>query len=295
MSSLQEDLQTPKISIEKFAQVTRRVLGYISSIVSTRVSAGVYLIFSSEVAGTSKFARPVNESLFISDTIQFDSQFIIFLRIMERLKNRECISADDCTSVDSVLYTIQQSIGVGMDFLCNPNSARKHVGNRFEELIRLTISMLGVTSNNIVFKIPYSSEHGLKKYSCETDLIISPHASIQSNTTLIDEHEVIVSLKTTSKDRMGKIFLDKLLMEKFAGHPVKVVGIFLNDIQRKGEDNVNYTFVSGLFMVYTNFLTKLEGVYYINPPPITRRSPYNQHIASFSKFISEDIWDLITP
>jgi len=47
--------------------------------------------------------------------------------------------------------------------------------------------------------------------------------------------EIVVSLKTTSKDRMGKIFLDKLLMQKFAGHSVKVIGIFLNDVQIKNK------------------------------------------------------------
>lgn len=295
MSSLQKDLQTPKASLNEFAQVTRRVLEYISSIVSKRVSSGGYVILVSEVAGTSKFARPINESLYINNTEQFDSRFASFITIMERLKNRESISADDCTTIDSVMYTLQQSIGVGMDFLCNPNSARKHVGNRFEELIRLAIKLLGVTSDKIVFKIPYPSEEGEKLYSCETDLIISPHESIQSTTRLVSSDEVVISLKTSSKDRMGKIFLDKLLMEKFANHPVKVVGIFLNDVQRKGEDSVNYTFVSGLFMVYTKFLTELEGVYFIDPPPVTKREPYNRHISTFSKLISEDIWKLITP
>ena len=111
----------------------------------------------------------------------------------------------------------------------------------------------------------------------------------------IDDKEVVVSLKTTSKDRMGKIFLDKLLMQKFAGHSVKVIGIFLNDVQRKETKQISYTFLSGLFMVYTKFLTKLEGVYFIDPPPITKKTPYNQHISPFSKFVTEDIWELLSP
>ena len=54
-------------------------------------------------------------------------------------------------TVDSVVYTIQQAMGVGMDFLCNPNSSRKHVGNRFEELIRLIVTELGVKNDKVVF------------------------------------------------------------------------------------------------------------------------------------------------
>jgi len=189
---------------------------------------------------------------------------------------------------------MQQSIGVGMDFLCNPNSSRKHVGNRFEELIRIIVTQLGVKNDKVVFKIPYPSEDGEKLYSCETDIILSPHNSVKSGTKSIDEKEIVISLKTTSKDRMGKIFLDKLLMQKFAEHPVKVIGIFLNDVQRKDTKQTSYTFVSGLFMVYTKFLTQLEGVYFIDPPPITKQAPYNQHISSFSKFIAEDIWKLLS-
>ena len=93
---------------------------------------------------------------------------------------------------------------------------------------------------------------------------------------------------------MGKIFLDKLLMQKFADHSVKVIGIFLNDVQRKDTKQISYTFVSGLFMVYTKFLTELEGVYFIDPPPITKGVPCNQHISPFSKFIAEDIWNLLS-
>ena len=112
---------------------------------------------------------------------------------------------------------------------------------------------------------------------------------------MIDKEEIVISLKTSSKDRMGKIFLDKLLMQKFAEHPVKVVGIFLNDVQRKETKQIGFTFVSGLFMVYTKFLTQLEGVYFIDPPPITQGNPYNQHIFPFSQFIAADIWKLLSP
>jgi hypothetical protein len=181
-----------------------------------------------------------------------------------------------------------------MDFLCNPNSSRKHVGNRFEELIRLIITQLGIENDKKIFKIPYPSEDGKKFYSCETDIILSPHNAVESDTKSIDEDEVVISLKTTSKDRMGKIFLDKLLMEKFAEHPVKVVGIFLNDVQRKEAEKISYTFVSGLFMVYTKFLIQLEGVYFVDLPPVTQKSPLNQYIWSFSKFIAKDVWKLLS-
>lgn len=296
MKPLPEDLQTPKQSLDEFSDVTKRVLGYLPNVVSGKVEARDYIILSSIVAGTSKFARPINKELFVFGTDDFDVKYNDFLSVLEKIKNRNSITTDEeYNLIDSVVYTVQQSIGVGMDFLCNPNSARKHVGNRFEELIRLIVTQLGIVNDKVVFKIPYPSEDEEKLYSCETDIIVSPHNSVKSGTKSIDEDEIVVSLKTTSKDKMGKIFLDKLLMQRFAEHPVKVVGIFLNDVQRKDTKKISYTFVSGLFMVYTKFLTELEGVYFVDPPPATRKAPYNQHISPFSKFLAEDIWELLSP
>ena len=117
---------------------------------------------------------------------------------MVKVKNQKTITEEEHNIIDSVVYTIQQSIGVGMDFLCNPNSSRKHVGNRFEELIRLTVKQLDVSSDKVVFKIPYPSEDGEKLYSCETDIVLSPHASVKSGTKSIDEDEIVISLKTVS-------------------------------------------------------------------------------------------------
>mgnify|MGYP001557538538 CR=1 FL=1 len=196
--------------------------------------------------------------------------------------------------VDSVVYTIQQSIGVGLDLLGESNSARKHVGNRFEELIRAVVDAAGVCNEKIVFKIPYVEDGQERTYSCETDMVLSPGDRVKSSSQMIDPNEVVISLKTSSKDRMGKIFLDKMLMKEFAGHPVKVVGIFHNDVQRKGSDRVSFTFVSGLFMVYTKFLTELEGVYFIDPPPAVAKSPFNEHISRFSDFVLKDIWGLLS-
>ena len=130
MKSLPEDLQTPKQNLDEFADVTKRVLDYLPNIVSERVETRDYTILSSVVAGTTKFARPVNNNLFINKIDEFKKSYKLFLEALKQIKNGKKIKREDYSTIDSVVYTIQQSIGVGMDFLCNPNSARKHVGNR---------------------------------------------------------------------------------------------------------------------------------------------------------------------
>ncbi len=185
-------------------------------------------------------------------------------------------------------------IGAGLDLLVDPNSARKHVGNRFEELVRSVFNEMGITNEHIVLKIPYETEEGTKIYKCENDLVLTPYDRVKSSSKTLDEKEIVVSVKTTSKDRMGKMFIDKLLLERFVGHKQKVIGIFLNDVQRKQRNNISHTLVSGLFMVYTKFLTKLDGVYYIDPPPNATKEPYNKYMDSFSTLVLRDVQILLS-
>jgi hypothetical protein len=177
--------------------------------------------------------------------------------------------------------------------LVNPNSARKHVGNRFEELIKAIFAEMGIANKKTVLQIPYQTDEGEKSYKCENDLILSPFKEVKSTNKYLDENEVVVSAKTTSKDRMGKMFIDKILLERFVGHKQKVIGIFLNDVQRKEENNIGYTLVSGLFMVYSKFLTELEGVYYFDPPPNAYKEPFKKHMKPFSELLTRDIWRLL--
>ena len=93
---------------------------------------------------------------------------------------------------------------------------------------------------------------------------------------------------------MGKMFIDKILLERFVEHNQKVIGIFLNDVQRKESNNISFTLVSGLFMVYSNFLTELEGVYYLDPPPNALKEPFNKYMKTFSELITKDIWSLLS-
>jgi len=215
--------------------------------------------------------------------------------LIEKLKTKnDCWDDSEKKLIDSILYTIQQSIGAGFDLLVNQNSARKHVGNRFEELMKSIFTEMSVANKKTVLQIPYKTDEGEKNYKCENDLILSPFEEVRSTNKHLDKNEIVVSIKTTSKDRMGKMFIDKILLERFVKHDQKIIGIFLNDVQRKGSDNISYTLVSGLFMVYSNFLTELEGIYYLDPPPNVFKEPFNKYMRPFSELVTKDIWSLLS-
>lgn len=323
MLSLEKDLQQRKSSLLEFEQVVSRVLIYLPNVLSGYEDKSGYRIYYSNNSGTKKFVRPINKQLFIMDFEDFKLKLEAFKLILDRIKNKDkTFNSSDKNLIDSVLYTMQQAIGAGFDLLVDPNSARKHVGNRFEELIKVVFTFIGIPNKKVVIKIPYETEEGKKDYTCENDLILSPYPELSSDNVVkpiildlkedknesspyddlilsteaeidakryINKREVVVSVKTTSKDRMGKMFMDKILLEKFVGHELKVIGIFLNDVQRKGDNSISYTLVSGLFMVYNQFITQLNGVYYLDSPPNAEKEPYNKYIKRFSDLITEDI------
>lgn len=295
MIPLDKDLQGNKKSLAEFGDLTCRVLDYLPNVLSGSKEKNGYLIYFSKIAATTKYVRPINKRLFLNEVRTFKSSFKKLTKIFGKIHTKSDILQDEKDVIDRTIYTIQQSIGAGLDLLVNPNSARKHVGNRFEELIKVIFTEIGVANKKIVLQIPYKTEEGLKTYKCENDLIISPFSEVKSSSQIIEEHEVVVSIKTTSKDRMGKMFIDKILLERFNRHPQKVIGIFLNDVQRKEANNISYTLVSGLFMVYTKFLTELEGIYYLDPPPNVNKKPYSNYMRPFSELITKDLDKLLSP
>ena len=295
MLPLDQDLQLQKNSLQEFKEITLRVLEYFPNIITNYSEKNGYRIHTSVIAGTTKFLRPINQRLFIYSTDSFKTKFSRFREVCLWLKSgKRNLSVGEKELIDSVVYTIQQSIGAGFDLLVNPNSARKHVGNRFEDMIKTIFTEIGIANKKTVLQIPYATDEGEKTYKCENDLILSPFDEVKSDGTYLDENEIVISVKTTSKDRMGKMFIDKLLLERFVKHNQRVIGIFLNDVQRKGNDNISYTLVSGLFMVYSRFLTELDGVYYIDPPPNVFKEPFNKYMKPFSELISKDIWYLLS-
>lgn len=109
--------------------------------------------------------------------------------------------------------------------------------------------------------------------------------------------KAIGSVKTSSKDRLDKIFIDKFLFNRLTGKDVPHVAIFLNDVQRIGalpNFGIGATFLPGHFKGYTVKLNPLEGVYYCDIRPNMRtENILKEHIWTFDKFVFDDLWELL--
>jgi hypothetical protein len=191
--------------------------------------------------------RPLNSNLFYTAR-EAKENLSRFLKIIANVKGNDSLTNREI--INRSIYTIQQSIGASLDALPagRSNVARKINGDLFERLIRLLLIQAGVDCTSGVVKIPITepSRNGLVKFSMsyQHDLIIKSGEFVK----------IIGSVKTSSKDRLDKIFVDKFLLGKLTGKDVPHVAIFLNDVQRKGKEpnyGVNATFLPGHFKGYT--------------------------------------------
>lgn len=217
---------------------------------------------------------------------------------MEVIKNIRDIPENDFYRRQVLIrsiYTFQQCIGAALDALPvgQSNKARKINGDLFERLIQLLIKRVGVHCRTGTIQVPVKID-GETAFNMQYqhDLLISALENPK-------ELRAIGSVKTSSKDRIGKIFVDKLLYSKMTGTSLPHIAIFLNDVQRKktrqeNEYGINSTFLSGHFKGYTVNLKPLDGVYYCDIRPNMQTEPIlKEHIKTIDRFFCSDLWLLV--
>jgi len=274
-------------------------------IVSPSPSNEHYVFYQYGKADGNKITRPLNTRLFFESGEELSAASDRFIDFLGDLKKHKQAAASghsrkrylESNEINRVVYTLQQSVGCVGDSFEIENQSRKRVGQLFESLVKLIIKEIGVTCEPRVINIPIPGYPG-REMSYELDLVFSRNkAIIASETRHIHSDEVVGSVKTTSKDRIDKVFLDKFLLTKLLGRDIPVIAIFLHDVQRakRGESifGVNSTFETNHFLGYTVALSKLDGVYYVDPRPDMRTNErLREQIRDFQSFLVSDLWTL---
>jgi hypothetical protein len=215
-----------------------------------------------------------------------------FLKVLRNIKTINKKDEEVRNILNNATYTIQQSVGSALDGLPagQSNTARKLNGDLFENLIRLIIREIGIDCKSGTIQVPVIVDgQPTFNMSYQHDLIIEKESDIK----------VIGSIKTSSKDRIDKIFIDKFLYNKLTEKATPHIAIFLNDVQRKNskkenEYGINATFLPGHFKGYTVKLNPLDGVYYCDIRPNMRiENILKDHIKTFDNLLIEDIWKFI--
>ncbi|GAB4579400.1 MAG: hypothetical protein Fur0022_21380 [Anaerolineales bacterium] len=305
------DLQTSVIDTNAFEKlddyflICQTLLDLFTAENPTRIISPTdhnYVFFQYGGEYAHRITRPINTDLFIESPENFKTAYERFTSFLDDVRNfqdkaiqHQKINAYCLTNeVNQVVYTIQQSIGCIGDSFENPNQSRKRIGQLFEKFVKMLIQQVGLECESRTINIPIPGFEG-QTMSYELDLVISKNkAVITAETNLIHPSEFIGSVKTTSKDRIDKIFLDKFMLTKLLGRNIPVVAIFLHDVQRAKKGNsifgINSTFKSNPFLGYTVSLNKLDGVYYVDPRPVmVENARLQEHIQDFQQFLIKDL------
>lgn len=286
--------KTNFVDLQAFITFSRAYLDYIADNLQAVIisqNENHYQFYQYKNEGNFQISRPVNSNL-MYDKNEFDRTSTEFIQILKNIKNIDREDDSIREIINNATYTIQQSIGCALDGLPagQSNTARKLNGDLFEHFIRLIIREIGIDCRAGVVQIPViESGETLFNMSYQHDLIIEKDNDIK----------VIGSIKTSSKDRIDKIFIDKFLYNQLIEKTTPHIAIFLNDVQRKktSKENlygVNSTFLPGHFKGYTVKLNPLDGVYYCDIRPNMRTEKIlKDHIKTFDHLLVEDIWKFI--
>lgn len=192
--------------------------------------------------------------------------------------------------INKFVYTCQQMIGAALDALPagESNKARKINGDLFERYIRLILRNIGIPVHDGVVSVPVVvGNEELFRMSYQHDIIVEGNGVVRA----------IGSVKTSSKDRIDKIFIDKFLYNRLTNAATPHFAVFLNDVQRKGREphfGVNTTFLTGHFKGYTVKLNPLDGVYYCDlRPNMLTDDILSSQIHSLDVLLADDIWKFI--
>jgi hypothetical protein len=282
-------------TVEQYIDFCTRYLDYVESGLQARIvsqNENHYQFFQYRKEGSFNITRPLNSSL-LYDAEGFAKASKMFLITLEQLRDGQRPSDNLRENLIRTIYTLQQTIGAALDGLPagKSNQARKVNGDLFERLIRLLIVSINVDCVSGTMQVPVKDVDGteLFKSSYQHDLLLSKD----------DELKIIGSVKTSSKDRIDKVFMDKFLYNRLTGTALPHIAIFLNDVQRKKTKRVNEygisaTFLPGHFKAYTVKLNPLDGVYYCDIRPNMREDALlSQHIKTIDNFFFSDLWELL--
>lgn len=246
-----------------------------------------YRFFQYKADADYQLTRPINSELYYG-VDEFDAAAKTFYEALDGVLDDEFMpDAAHRDSLNRVIYTAQQSIGAALDALPagSSNKARKINGNLFERFIGLAINYCGVECRSGMLQVPVKDDDGIEQFrmNYQHDLMVEVEGDLKA----------IGSVKTSSKDRIDKVFIDKFLYNQLTGVAKPHFAIFLNDVQRKGKEpnyGTSQTFLPGHFKGYTVKLNPLDGVYYCDLLPQMESDPLlAKHISRIDRFFAEDL------
>lgn len=248
-----------------------------------------YRFFQYKEDAAFNITRPINSELYL-DGENINFSFLFFASVMKDSAKIKDLSAKEKELLNKCIYTIQQSIGCALDALpaSENNTAKKINGDLFERFMLLIFKALQFNVESVVEGVSIEDVSDFN-INYQHDLAFKVEGDLR----------LIGSVKTSSKDRIDKVFIDKFLYNQIKKTDVPHFAIFLNDVQRKKTRNeadfaISQTFLRGHFKGYSIALSPLDGVYYSDLRPVMKDDLFlKKEIKRLDELICKDIWKLI--
>lgn len=275
-------------SIENYIEFAKYYLEFIETELQAELVAKNeinYRFFQYRRDGEYNITRPVNLDLFFKLS-EYEEKALGFEDILTNIRDIK-ENEEARKNINNFIYTTQQTIGCALDALpsSRTNASRKVNGDLFEHLMQLIIRQLGFIIDSKTLGVPVPNSKEKMKYQHDIEIKID------------DAIVAVGSVKTSSKDRIDKIFLDKLMYNHLTNTRTPHFAIFLHDVQRAGKEpnyKTGQTFLTGHFKAYTIGLNPLDGVYYCDLRPIMKTdSLLKEHIKSLDYLLCEDVWRFV--
>lgn len=274
MIPLEQKLQQAPGHLSEFFQHASQALEFLETEATLEATTAEYSIYR---AG-SEYLRPIRTDLFIKKAADFLSSAHDLSEKLSGLVGSQARAYGPL--IDRVLYTTAQAHACVFDARLSEGAARKSTGEVFAELIRCVLRTAGVDTQALSLSL---SGDGFS-YHYPVD-IIANRSRVTSTPAHLAESDFVAACMNTTKDRLARVFADKILLERYFGHPVRMAVIALHDVQRKGADSVTPTFLQNVFLLNWTYLAQLEGLYYLDVPPKAAGAAFQDKVRPFHELV----------
>jgi hypothetical protein len=230
--------------IAKIAEQARtKVEQATSRTIEVKHDSGDYFFREKAARGDPVFTRPIRKDLYVRDPIELKTATASLFT-----GEWKSVAAGD---LERVVYTVTQDVGAFLDFF-GGNSSRKALGTFFESVVATIISR--ITSRSVG-----SGSLELPGYEANVSFDLGVHQG--------REAELLVATKTSTRERLSQPFVQVAILRGATEQKTKCILVVIGDVQRKEGASIAHTFTAGQFRLYSQFIAKLDGVFYCDIPP----------------------------
>ena len=314
-------------SIESIGQLAISALEFLSVLESvpagTKVVEGKnveYSLYSSNFKGSEVFSRPFRVDLFVKDKAEFAEQW-------EALKSK--IDSDNHKLIygrtNSVLYTTILSFSIVYDL---HKKGVKAPGTFFEVVIGTLVGMISGLAREKHIKLPEKPAPELVKLSApDAQIPVSEDSHEEDEPENLDEslseveqeilvegkvttdiviptgeglEEIVIAAKISTRERGVQAWVHARILEYYSDRNLlkkhRCILVAVSETQRL-KRKVQDTCIPRQVALYQKYVSKMDGLYYLDPPPAYLKLNQMKIVAvrTISDLLSEDLASYLTP